>query len=83
MNDDDSLIVLFTPLGLEIGCDYRYKYTYGWVTVTINDFDKYLSGNYKFDSDFGKGYDIFKYEKENGITPDGYDADEDDDYYDL
>jgi len=83
LNDDDSLIVLFTPLGLEIGCDYRYKYTYGWVTVTINDFDKYLSGNYKFDSDFGKGYDIFKYEKENGITPDGYDADEDDDYYDL
>lgn len=83
LNDDDSLILLFTPLGLEIGCDYRYKYTYGWVTVTINDFDKYLSGNYKFDSDFGKGYDIFKYEKENGITPDGYDADEDDDYYDL
>lgn len=83
LNDDDSLIVLFTPLGLEIGCDYRYKYSYGWVTVTINDFDKYLSGNYKFDSDFGKGYDIFKYEKENGITPDGYDADEDDDYYDL
>ena len=83
MNNDDSLILLFTPLGVEIGCDYKYKYSYGWVTVTINNFDKYLTGEYDFNPDFGKGYDIFKYEKENGITPDGYDADEDDDYFDL
>lgn len=83
LNDDDSLILLFTPLGIEVGCNYRYHYSYGWVTVTINNFDSYLSGNYTFNADFGKGYDIYKYEKEHGIISDGYDSDEDDDYFDL
>ena len=82
LNDDDSLLIFFTPLGIEVGCNYRYHYSYGWVTVTINNFDNYLSGEYDFNADFGKSYDIYKYEQENGITPkDPYFDDYDD--YDL
>jgi hypothetical protein len=44
--------------------------SYGWVTITINDFDKYMSGNYSFNTDWGKkNYDVYQYEKDNGITP--------------
>lgn len=70
LNDDDSLIMFFTPFGIEVGMVYRYQGTSGWVTVTINDFDKYLAGNYTFNTDWGKNnYDVYQYEKDNGITP--------------
>ena len=61
LNDDDSLIMFFTPFGIEVGMVYQYKYSAGWVTVTINDFDKYMSGNYSFNTDWGKNnYDVFQ-----------------------
>ncbi len=65
--NDDSLILLFTPLGIEVGINYRYQYSYGWVTITMNDFDEYFMNMYNFDTDWGKGYDIYQYEKDNGI----------------
>ncbi|MBO4346867.1 MAG: hypothetical protein J5840_04425 [Lachnospiraceae bacterium] len=84
LNNDDALILYFTPLGIEVGLNYSYFYDGGWVTVTINDFDSYLSGEYSFNTDFGKGYDIYQYEKDNGIVPkDGYEYDWDIDYEDL
>ncbi len=91
-NDDDSLILYFTPLGVEVGINYKYKTDsygsdyVGWVTITLNDFDNYLSGNYNFNADWGKGYDIYQYEKDNNITPStGYEFDYDYDslLYDL
>lgn len=36
---EDTLIVFFTPLGMEIGLNYSY----GWVTVTYQDYQKYQS----------------------------------------
>lgn len=82
-NNDDALIIFFTPLGIEVGMNYLYHGSYGWVTISLNDFDEYLSGTYNFKADWGKGYDIYKYEKEHGITPGVYDSDDDDYYYDL
>ncbi|MBR4411974.1 MAG: zinc ribbon domain-containing protein [Lachnospiraceae bacterium] len=81
--DDNGLILLFTPLGIEVGINYRYHYSYGWVTVTINDFDEYFLNQYSFDTGWGKGYDIYQYEKDNNIyfDPDDYGYDEY--YYDL
>ncbi|MBO7374843.1 MAG: hypothetical protein J6U09_03430, partial [Lachnospiraceae bacterium] len=52
------------------GIQYKYMGSYGWVTITINDFDKYMSGTYNFNTDWGKkNYDVYQYEKDNGITP--------------
>ena len=59
-NNDDALILYFTPLGIEVGVNYNYLYNGGWVTVTLNNFDSYLSGEYSFNSNFGKGYDIYQ-----------------------
>ena len=39
LNDDDSLIIFYTPLGMEVG----FNYYYGWVTVTYKDYQKYKS----------------------------------------
>lgn len=39
LTDDDSLIIFYTPLGMEVG----FNYYYGWVTVTYKDFEKYKS----------------------------------------
>jgi hypothetical protein len=70
LNDDKSLIMFFTPFGIEVGIQYKYMGSYGWVTITINDFDKYMSGTYNFNTDWGKkNYDVYQYEKDNGITP--------------
>jgi len=80
-NNDEALIIFFTPLGIEVGVNYYYLYSYGWVTVTINDFDDHLSGKYDFDADFGKGYDVYQYEKDNGI--DGFIVPEDEIYTDI
>lgn len=39
MNDDSTLIIFYTPLGMEVG----FNYYYGWVTVTYPDYEKYQS----------------------------------------
>ncbi|MCR5848410.1 MAG: zinc ribbon domain-containing protein [Lachnospiraceae bacterium] len=75
-NDDDALILFFTPLGIEVGINYRYLDTFGWVTITLNDFDAYYSGNYNFNIDFGKGYDMYQYEKDNNINSGDFDYDD-------
>lgn len=37
LSDRDSLIIFYTPLGMEIG----FNYYDGWVTVTYRDYEKY------------------------------------------
>lgn len=37
LTSEDSLIIFYTPLGMEIG----FNYYYGWVTVTYKDYQKY------------------------------------------
>lgn len=37
LNDDDYLIIFYTPLGMEVGINYYY----GWVTVTYTDYAKF------------------------------------------
>ncbi|MCM1134545.1 MAG: hypothetical protein NC400_03125 [Clostridium sp.] len=39
LTDDDSLIIFYTPMGMEVG----FNYYYGWVTVTYRDYEKYKS----------------------------------------
>lgn len=39
LNDDESLIIFYTPLGMEVG--FNYYYGYGWVTVTYKDYEKF------------------------------------------
>lgn len=38
-NDEDSLIIFYTPLGMEVG----FNYYYGWVTVTYQDYARYVN----------------------------------------
>lgn len=39
LTDDASLIIFYTPLGMEVG----FNYYYGWVTVTYQDYREYQS----------------------------------------
>ena len=39
LTDDSSLIIFYTPLGMEVG----FNYYYGWVTVTYQDYQEYQS----------------------------------------
>ncbi|MCI8613671.1 MAG: hypothetical protein HFJ01_00925 [Lachnospiraceae bacterium] len=39
LTDDSSLIIFYTPLGMEVG----FNYYYGWVTVTYQDYQDYQS----------------------------------------
>lgn len=39
LTDEDSLIIFYTPLGMEVG--FNYYYGYGWVTVTYRDYKEY------------------------------------------
>lgn len=39
LTDEDSLIIFYTPMGMEVG----FNYYYGWVTVTYKDYQKYQS----------------------------------------
>lgn len=39
LNDDDYLIIFYTPLGIEVG----FNYYYGWVTVTYTDYEGYMN----------------------------------------
>ena len=38
-SDENSLILFYTPVGLEIG----FNYADGWVTATLKDYEEYLS----------------------------------------
>ena len=41
--DENTLILYHTPCGLEVGINYETEDDYyGWVTATLNDYDKYL-----------------------------------------
>lgn len=39
LNDDDYLIIFYTPLGMEVG----FNYYFGWVTVTYTDYKDYMN----------------------------------------
>ncbi|MBD5463193.1 MAG: hypothetical protein HDR24_09080 [Lachnospiraceae bacterium] len=39
LTDEDSLIIFYTPMGMEVG----FNYYYGWVTVTYKDYQEYQS----------------------------------------
>lgn len=80
LNNPNALIIFFTPVGIEVGFNYFYTNYYGWVTVSINDYDDYLYGRYSFDTSYSDGYDVFLYEEENGVhyNSDEYDTDYDD-----
>ncbi|MBD5547620.1 MAG: hypothetical protein HDQ97_09500 [Lachnospiraceae bacterium] len=39
LTNEDSLIIFYTPMGMEVG----FNYYYGWVTVTYKDYQKYES----------------------------------------
>lgn len=44
MKDEGSLIVFYTPVGLEVGVNYETEQGYsGWVTVTYKDYQNFLS----------------------------------------
>ena len=38
LSDEDSLILFYTPVGLEIG----YNHPSGWVTATLKDYQRFL-----------------------------------------
>lgn len=38
LNADDNLILFYTPLGMEVGYNYTTSKSYGWVTVTYQDY---------------------------------------------
>ncbi|MCH5281634.1 MAG: hypothetical protein J1E61_09215 [Lachnospiraceae bacterium] len=40
--DEDELILYYTPFGLEVGFNYETETSYGWVTATIADYEQYL-----------------------------------------
>jgi hypothetical protein len=44
LRDSDSVIVLYTPVGLELGYRYRVGGYCGWVTISMQDYEKYLAG---------------------------------------
>ncbi len=39
LTSDDSLIIFYTPMGMEVG----FNYYFGWVTVTYKDYQEYQS----------------------------------------
>lgn len=86
-NSKDSVVIYFTPLGIEVGYQYLNTSSKGWITCTINDFATFLTDEYDFDTSFGKNYDVFEYERKYG-THDGNISDYDyinggSDYSDL
>ena len=42
MENEGTLIIFYTPLGMEIGYNYLYDEEIGWVSVTFTDYQKYL-----------------------------------------
>ncbi|HJA92721.1 MAG TPA: hypothetical protein H9717_06340 [Candidatus Eisenbergiella merdipullorum] len=43
LSDQDTNIVFYTPVGLEIGFNYTTSDSTGWVTATIKDYDRYVT----------------------------------------
>lgn len=43
LNDEESLIVFYTPIGMEVGFHYKGNGFSGWVTVSMTDYEKYLN----------------------------------------
>lgn len=42
LNDETSLILFYTPLGVELGYNYKGEYYTGWITITMQDYEKYV-----------------------------------------
>lgn len=45
LNDNGSLILFYTPIGLEVGYNYSGVEGYtGWITISLQDYEQYLKG---------------------------------------
>ena len=42
LNDEESLIIFYTPLGMEIGYNYKNNGGIGWITITMQDYEEYI-----------------------------------------
>lgn len=42
LTDKDSVIFFYTPLGAELGYNYKEKGYRGWITITMQDYEEYL-----------------------------------------
>ena len=42
LTDDSSSIIFFTPIGLELGYNYTVSDYSGWVTVSFDEYEKYI-----------------------------------------
>ncbi len=42
LQDPGSIIIFYTPIGLELGYHYRGDYYSGWITISMTDYAKYL-----------------------------------------
>jgi hypothetical protein len=40
--DEDDLILFYTPCGMELGINYETDMKYGWVTATLTEYEQYL-----------------------------------------
>lgn len=40
--DEENLIIYYTPCGLETGINYSTSERYGWVTATLTDYEQYM-----------------------------------------
>ena len=43
LSDENTNIVFYTPVGLEIGFNYTTSDSTGWVTATIRDYELYVT----------------------------------------
>ena len=43
LSDENTNIVFYTPVGLEIGFNYTTSYSTGWVTATIKNYERYVT----------------------------------------
>lgn len=45
LRDEESLILFYTPIGLEVGYNYSGIEGYtGWITISLEDYEQYLKG---------------------------------------
>nr|MCR5282782.1 hypothetical protein [Lachnospiraceae bacterium] len=44
LDDTSSLIVFYTPVGLEVGYEYKKGQNSGWLTISLRDYQQYLKG---------------------------------------
>ena len=43
LSDENTNIVFYTPVGLEIGFNYTTSDSTGWVTATIKNYERYVT----------------------------------------